>query len=346
MHTILKSLSSFQDNQDYVLVLITHSRGSTYRKPGAMMLVSQQLEYWGLLSGGCLEGDIVLRCKQVLSNKADCSVVYNMQDEADKLWGMGLGCDGEITLLLKYLPANSNHLNFFDVLRKILSGQSYQLELDEQSSTLNFRPESNKPESNKPESNELEIRNIESIKTKNKLGKITDGTAKQYFPMQAPHRLLICGAAPDVPPVTAIAAQIGWHSHVIDHRGDFASPDLFPDADLVSLVKRSQWREMDLSAFDSVIIMSHQFEHDQRYLERLLTSNIGYIGLLGPSKRRDKLLQNCNSNFEHHKGRVFGPIGLDIGAASPETIALAIVAEIQAYIHGKTVGSCYQDEKR
>lgn len=340
MHTILNALANFQIEQDYVLVLITDSRGSTYRKPGAMMLVSQQLDYWGLLSGGCLEGDIVLRSKQVLANQADCSVVYNMQDEADKLWGMGLGCDGEITLLLKYLPAKSNHLDFFNTLKRIKDGHSYHLVLDKDSNSLTFKALT-------AQNGDDHSAHIESlVDIKSNLNETVEMPKFQYFEMLAPHRLLICGAAPDVPPVTAIASQVGWHTHVIDHRGDFANPNLFPDADLVSLVKRSQWREMDLTAFDSVVIMSHQFEHDQRYLERLLASPIGYIGLLGPSKRRDKLLNNCKTHFDQHKGRVFGPIGLDIGAATPETIALAIIAEIQAYINHKAVGFCYQDKKR
>jgi xanthine dehydrogenase accessory factor len=332
VHNLLKSLNNFCSQHDYVLVLITDSKGSTYRKPGAMMLVSQQLEYWGLLSGGCLEGDIVLRCKDVLTNQADCSVVYNMRDEADKLWGMGLGCDGEITLLLKYLPAARGHCGFFEILNKIKVGHSFQLTLNRQDNQLGF----------------------EDLKSSSDLPLQVDGSkvasnekpSKQFFVMLAPHRLLICGGAPDVPPVTAIAAQIGWQTHVIDHRQDFASPDLFPDANRVSLVKRSQWKDMDLSVFDSVIIMSHQFEHDQRYLKRLLETDIQYIGLLGPSKRRDKLLENCETDFEHHEGRVFGPIGLDIGAATPETIALAIIAEIQACINHKNVGFCYQDASR
>jgi len=92
--------------------------------------------------------------------------------------------------------------------------------------------------------------------------------------------------------------------------------------------------------------MSHQFEHDLRYLERLLASPLKYIGLLGPTKRRDKLLAECKTQFSEHEGRVFGPIGLDIGTGSAETIALAIISEIQAVRNKKNVVFCYQDPTR
>jgi len=319
--SLLKSLEEFNPSNDYVLAVIIDTKGSTYQKTGAMMLIDDELNYWGLLSGGCLEGDICLHSESVFNQKQDQTLNYNMRDEADKLWGMGLGCDGEITVLLKYLPSNQQHLSFFSILDLVRAGSSHYLSID------------------KDDSNQIIY-----IQTNNIPSKLND--KKHYFLLKAPHHLLICGAAPDVLPVTAIAHQIGWKTTIIDHRAAFADNHLFPLAEDVTHIKRSAWNNYDLSPFDSVVIMSHQYERDQSYLKKLLTSSIKYIGLLGPSKRRDKLLEDCGTHFSEYENRVFAPIGLDIGADSPETIALAIVSEIQAVINNKKTSHCYQDQTR
>ncbi len=320
MFSLLQSLKHFDPQQDYVLAIIIDANGSTYRKPGAMMLINSKQEYWGLISGGCLEGDIVLNSQQVISNQQDLELVYNMRDESDLLWGMGLGCDGEVTVLLKYLPSNAKHLGFFDALNRWQAGQSLFISILANTN------------------NELQVVALDKHSSSQPI--------RFGFKLQKPHHILICGGSPDVPPITAIAHQIGWQTTVVDHRPDSAQQSRFPYAESVRLVKRSQWQNFDLSAFDSAIIMSHQFEHDQRYLQTLLASELKYIGLLGPTKRRDKLLENCDSHFSQHHGRVFGPIGLDIGSDSPETIALAIIAEIQAIQNQKKTISCYQDPTR
>lgn len=320
MYSLLKSLQHFDSTQDYVLAIIIDANGSTYRKPGAMMLINAQQKYWGLISGGCLEGDIVLHSEKVIHTKQDLELVYNMRDQSDLLWGMGLGCDGEVTVLLKYLPSLEDHLGFFDALNCWRDGQSQYLSiLANANNELKIMPLAQGPQ-------------IENVRF--------------GFELVKPHHLLICGASPDVPPVTAIAHQIGWKTTVIDHRASAAQADRFPYAESVQLIKRSQWQDFNLAPFDSVIVMSHQFEHDQRYLKKLLSSQLDYIGLLGPTKRRDKLLANCGTHFGEHQGRVFGPIGLDIGSDSPETIALAIIAEIQAVRNKKSAISCYQDPTR
>ncbi len=324
MFSLLKALEQFDSNHDYVLAIITDANGSTYQKPGAMMLINAQQQYWGLLSGGCLEGDIVLHSEKVIKSQEDNVLTYNMRDESDLLWGMGLGCDGEVTVLLKFLPAARQHLNFFDALSQWRSGESLRISI-----LAN-------------QSNELVVNTLSAMPNEQQ----NLPTEKFSFELLKPHHLLICGGSPDVPPVTAIAHQVGWKTTVIDHRPDAIDSTRFPFSESCKLIKRSQWEKFDLSKFDSAIIMSHQFEHDQRYLDTLLKSDLRYIGLLGPTKRRDKLLQNCGTDFSHHRGRIFGPIGLDIGSDSPETIALAIIAEIQAVHNNKNAISCFQDPTR
>ncbi|TQV72956.1 XdhC family protein [Aliikangiella marina] len=326
MLNLFSALETFQVDQDYVLATVIQTQGSTYRKAGTLMLLDSALNYFGLISGGCLEGDIQEHTKAVLKEKSDKLIHYDMRGEEDLIWGMGLGCDGAIDLLLKYLPANEGHFQFFDILKSIQQGTQHVL-------SLSLSPPF-----------EFSFNRIHPDNTNQTSVKLTDSTIE--IPLKPPLRILVCGASPDVPPVAGLAKQLGWQTTIIDHRPDFIQPGNFPMADKVTLVKRNQWDNFDLTNFDAAIIMTHQFERDEEYLKRLLTTDLNYIGLLGPVARRDKLLANIGTTFANHEGRVFGPVGLDIGADSPETIALAIISEIQAVKAQKSVGFCYQDENR
>ena len=320
MLKLLDIMPHFRSERDYVLAIITSTEGSTYRKSGAMMLMDSANNYWGLLSGGCLEGDILQNSQDCFEHKRDKPLRYDMRGDEDLIWGLGLGCDGAVDILLKYLPSANNHLGFFEVLSAVEKGQNF---------TLQILPDHN-------------LKFIESSKQT-----IVDESLEGLLvPLNAPLNLLICGASPDVEPVTSLANQLGWKTTVVDHRKEFANEQLLPKANRVLHIKRSEWNAFELAPFDAAVIMSHQFERDQDYLSRIIDSRINYVGLLGPRKRRDKLLSEIGIEFNQIEGRVFGPIGLDIGADTPETIALAIVAEIQAVKSNKKVGFCYQDETR
>lgn len=327
MHNLLSVLESFNPAEDYVLAMITSTQGSTYRKTGAMMLVDPQLHYWGLISGGCLEGDIQQHCAEIFNNKQDKTITYDMRGDDDLVWGMGSGCDGAIELLLKYLPSSHNHFGLFEILQQVKDGNNYQLVVGHD--------------------NQLKFQSIEDEgKHQAQTQKAWSNSGELIVPLNSPMNILICGAAPDVIPVTSIAKHLGWKTSVIDHRAEFASKQVFQDATEVTLVNRKQWQSFNLNQFDAAIVMSHHFERDQDYLARLIDSEIPYIGLLGPTARRDKLLAHCSTHFDSHEGRIFGPVGLDIGADTPATIALSIVAEIQAVKAQKQVGFCYQDQTR
>lgn len=332
MKSLFKALSKTNIKQDFVLAVIIETSGSTYQKSGAMMLIESNLEYWGLLSGGCLEGDILLQSKTVFTSKKDRLINYNMRDEADLLWGMGLGCDGAISILLKFLPLAEKHHDFFTKLNQNHNGLECNMIIN-----LSTDKEDNFP---------IEFDTSPS----SKLATTEDRPGIRTIPLNPPHHLLICGGAPDVVPVTSLASEIGWKTTVIDHRRTYADLSKFPKANHVQQVKRTEIALFPLENFDSAVIMSHQFELDSRYLKHLLASEIRYLGLLGPAKRRDRLLSDCGTSFEEQKGRVFGPVGLDLGAGTPETIALSIICEIQAVINNKInngkIGFCYQDLNR
>ncbi|WP_196140371.1 XdhC family protein [Aliikangiella sp. G2MR2-5] len=333
MLNLLDALENFEVNNDYALAIITKTEGSTYRKAGTLMLIEPNGAYWGLLSGGCLEGDVVENSKQVFGDKKDLKLSYDMRGDEDLLWGLGLGCEGAIDVLVKYLPASDNHLGFFSALKELDRGQDHKLTLQlDANNALHIQPASRAPENQACSP----LRDSKWDSDNNEL----------VINLKAPLKLLLCGASPDVVPVTEIAKSLGWKTWVIDHRKALATEKQFPQANQVNHIKRSEWESFSLTEFDAAVVMSHQFERDQDYLTRLLASDIRYIGLLGPRKRRDKLLKECNTDFDHQEGRVFGPVGLDIGAGTPQTIALAILAEIQAVLANKNARFCYQDITR
>lgn len=312
MNQLLANLDQYDPTADYVLAIITQTQGSTYRKAGAMMLISQSGKSWGLLSGGCLEGDIIAHAKEVFANREDKRITYDMRGDPDLVWGLGLGCDGAVHILLKHLPqaCDSDGKSFIEVLNDIDDGIPFVLTLSLTDNQMLFLYE----EDYQP-------------------GEL-DQPDTLVVALNPTYRILICGASPDVPPVVNMASQLGWQVTVIDHRPDYIKPERFSQARMVLRVKRSEWPEFLVWKFNAVVVMSHQYERDQQYLDHLLNSDIPYIGLLGPQKRRDKLLKDCGTTIEAQQARVFGPVGLNLGGHSPESIALGIVAEIQAVLSG------------
>lgn len=328
MNQLLANLAQYNQQTHYVLAVITSTQGSTYRKAGAMMLIDGSGQSWGLLSGGCLEGDIIAHATEVFANQQDKWITYDMRGDPDLIWGLGLGCDGEVNILLKYLPAPAR---FIDVLAQIDAGkpQMMLIKLDKAQTDLQLLAIDNQNTGH----NSVEFHQ-HTITTTDK-PQTVDIHQQPWLAitLKPTYRLLICGAAPDVPPVVNLASQLGWQVTVIDHRPDYVKPERFANARQIIRVKRSQWATFAIDHFDAVVVMSHQYERDKAYLGKLLDSPIPYIGLLGPEQRRDKLLSDCNSHIDAHRGRVFGPVGLKLGAETPEGIALSVVSEIQAVLN-------------
>jgi xanthine/CO dehydrogenase XdhC/CoxF family maturation factor len=151
-----------------------------------------------------------------------------------------------------------------------------------------------------------------------------------------PARLLVLGAGPDAAPVVEIATLLGWQITVGDHRSAYLEPKRFPaSAHLVELRPDRLAAELDLGAFDAAVVMSHHLESDGKYLRALAASAVPYVGLLGPAARRQRLLCELGGDASRLGDRLYGPVGLDIGARTPEAIAVAIVAEIQAFLSGR-----------
>jgi xanthine/CO dehydrogenase XdhC/CoxF family maturation factor len=160
------------------------------------------------------------------------------------------------------------------------------------------------------------------------------------LPLSLPPRLLLLGAGPDATPIVELAARLNWKVTVLDHRPAYADPSHFPAAERVVLARPEALTEaIDLASFAAAVVMSHHLPSDLAYLQVLAASKLAYVGLLGPAPRREKLLADLGERAQALRPRLHAPVGLALGGRSPESIALAIVAEIHAFVHGANARS-------
>jgi xanthine/CO dehydrogenase XdhC/CoxF family maturation factor len=329
--TLLDFYRAHRDDDALILGTIIATRGSTYRKPGAMMLIAKDGSHRGLISGGCLESDLAEHAQQVLLDGEVHKIIYDLSADTDLVWGLGIGCDGAIELMLQRLEA-SDDFGFLamlesawearqdGVLRMVINSN----DSDRQPGSITF--------TRGDDSHDLSRRYwLETITTD------TGDMDMLMVPVKPPPALLVCGAGIDAVPLTRLAIEMGWDCTVVDHRSGFASADRFPDSCDVRVLQAKELAcNVELGRFDAAVIMGHNLKYDRQYLSQLVEAPPAYIGLLGPRARRDQLLDQIGVNSATANVHVRGPAGLDIGAEMPESIALAIVAEIHACLNQRT----------
>ena len=323
-----------------VLATVTRTLGSTYRKAGAQMLIAGNGRAAGLLSGGCLEADLMERARSVLAGPA-VVVDYDTRSSDDLIWGIGLGCEGAMTILLSRLDRANDYQPYAFVEDCRRRGVAGNFALVAQSGNpafplgAAFRSDAS---ADLPAGVADVLHAPASLRAATTVE--TSGATFLIAPVELPPRLLVLGAGPDAMPLVEIAGLMNWNVTVLDHRPAYAVADRFPRAQRVALNPAGELaRELSAARYDAAVVMSHHLLSDQAYLAALAEHDaIPYIGLLGPAPRRARLMQEIGDSSQRLRGRLHGPIGLDIGAKTPETIALAIVSEIQAVLSGRPGG--------
>jgi xanthine dehydrogenase accessory factor len=301
------------------LCLVLETAGSTYSKAGAMLLIAQSGEYAGLLSGGCLEGDLAARARQVIDTGRPETIAYDMRGPDDLLWGLGSGCEGAMqVLMIRCGPANGWQ-PLAALQRALAAHQPLCVGVDVASGAV-----------------------YESLPLQAAPGFVTDATGRRTFalPLELPPRILILGGGPDAVPVVEFAARLGWKLTVYDHRPAYADAARFPQAErVVSAPAAALPGMLQLADYNAAVVMSHHLPSDLEYLRALAHSSMRFVGLLGPAPRRDRLRGELGSDAALLAGRLHAPVGLSIGGRSSAAIALAIVAELQAWFNGTDGGS-------
>ncbi len=335
--------SSAQKEAGLVIATILRTEGSTYRKAGARALIDASGRASGMLSGGCLETDLHERAARALARARPERVWYDTRTSEDPIWGIGSGCEGAVDIWLQpELPQTG--YPFMRYLQQCLAD-----DLCAQVVTVvggDARPEElgahtfRGRAAESPLTARLAEELLPSVGDQLRTVRFEERTLEVFVgALGPPPRLLICGAGFDAIPVHNFAAALGWHVTVFDHRPAYANEAQFPLAARVICARAEELpRHLGPASFDAAVVMSHHLPADIAYLRALVTRPPRYIGLLGPPARRQRLLAEAGSAARDIATRIYGPAGLDIGAGTPEAIALAIVAQIQATLSGKAGG--------
>lgn len=323
-----------------VLATVVATAGSTYRKPGARMLIMADGSYLGLLSGGCLEADLKLHAQQVLESRVPRAVEYDMRGPDDVLFGIGAGCEGAMRVLLE--PADHD-----SPATAALRAAGRTTQTDQPASLIAVHESADLPLGTYAVGQPLPPALIgaaaQSLAERaSRAVEAQDGGRRtrafvQY--LAPPPHLLVCGAGPDAQPVVGAARALGWRVSVVDHRPAYAVAADFPGAEVSLCDPRSLHTAVAVEHCHAVVVMSHHLPSDTEYLRELSQAAVpAYVGLLGPHARRRRVIQELGPAAEKLQHRLHGPVGIDIGAVTPEGIALAIISQIHAWLAGRSAG--------
>jgi len=327
-----------------VLATVYETVGSTYSKAGHRILIAASGDYQGLVSGGCLEGDLAERAARVAAERRAVTVSYDLRDEADDLWGLGVGCNGLLRVFLQPLLAEEG-LQPFTAIAQCLGQREPSVVATviesadggpDAGATLVWQPAAQSRFGMDAGDAVRLGAQAQAVAAAGqaRLLRGSDGLVL-YAPLRPVPRLLVLGAGLDAVPLVEMAAKLGWRVWLADHRPAYLQRGGFADAEQALLVEpRALAGALELASFDAIVVMSHHLLTDQAYLEQLAGVNAGYLGVLGPPQRKQRLLDALGDVGEELRARLKGPVGLDIGADSPESIALSILAEMQATLAG------------
>ena len=332
--------------ESMVLATVYETVGSTYSKAGHRILIAANGDYQGLVSGGCLEGDLAERARHVLAANEPQAVSFDMRDEADDLWGLGVGCNGLIRIFLQPLTARDGYEPFATLAQHLLTARPAVAATVISSNSGTDGPAAgttwvwdgrDREADPDADPNSLLVQGCRDAQLSGHAiyRTETDGTAVLYAPVKAIPRLLVLGAGLDAVPVVNMAAELGWRVTVADHRPAYLEKGVFEAAERAQLIDPAAMsQKLQPAQFDAIIVMSHHLLTDQTYLEQLAGVEVGYLGVLGPRERRDRLLKALGESGAQLRSQLMGPVGLDIGADDPESIALSLLAEMHTVLAG------------
>lgn len=306
------------------LATVVSVSGSSYRRPGARLLVPSTGRPIGLISGGCLEEEAARLARRAIEMDAPVLVTIDHSGEGDELWGSGLGCRGVIELLAEPPSLAEGTLAALRTARDEGRATYHLTGLDGSRRELTAR-----------EAESLGERSARAALH----GRPTVIGDAVLDPILPPLHLVVCGAGPDAAPLVAAGQRQGWRVDVVDPRRSFLRADRFPGARLLDAQPAEAAAATGSGAWTAAVVMSHDFHRDAAFLGGFLGRGVPYLGVLGPRDRTDRLLAELPAPpSEADDAALHAPAGLDIGADGSEQVATAIVAEILAVLHGRSGG--------
>jgi xanthine/CO dehydrogenase XdhC/CoxF family maturation factor len=330
-----KIVEQWQRGGARVLVTVVHVEGSSYRQPGARLLIGEAGEYAGTISGGCLETEVMRKAAWKVREGAVVERYSTMYDDTADV-PYGLGCGGVIDLLLE--PVETPECTaLLSAMERAIAG--------ERSTVVTWLPGEGRSLRRTVMSAEGKLLFASEGLSEKKLecarglqpGHLYDGRFVEE--MRVPQRLFVLGAGDDAKPLVAMAAMMGWTVTVADGRPHLAKADRFAQAARVLTVADDDIAALGIGPEDAVVIMTHSYEQDRSMLANLLPLSPRYLGLLGARHRSSLLVSEAAKlaglSIEDCCARIWAPVGLNLGGDGPEAIALAVMAEAHAVCMGK-----------
>jgi xanthine dehydrogenase accessory factor len=338
---LLQSFHAWREAKEpLVLATVYETSGSTYSKAGQRILLAANGDYRGLVSGGCLEGDLAERARGVIATAQAVAVTYDLRDSADDLWGLGVGCNGLLRVFLQPLLTANDYQPFASIAERLagtqLAGVATVIESDRSdlgAGATVVADESGEQVFGASAAGSDLLRGAGRAALQSATARLATehGCRILYAPLHAIPRVLVLGGGLDAIPLVGMAAELGWFVTVADHRPAYLARGGFERAERAVLVEPGKLAAvLPLRGFDAIVVMSHHLATDRKYLAELAAVDTRYLGVLGPRARRDRLLAELADSAPQLGERLKGPVGLDIGADSPESIALSILAELQS----------------
>ncbi|TDQ11050.1 XdhC family protein [Pedobacter metabolipauper] len=344
---ILKAYQKAEkENKRAALATVVKVEGSSYRRPGARMLITEDGQLTGAISGGCLEGDALRKALSAIVQQENKLVTYDTTDEDDAKFGVQLGCNGIVHILFEPINSSDEHnpISFLSSLHRerengVLT-TLFSLESKTHPGTsMLYREKSLQSKAPVLLHKEIIEDSIEALSNKTtafKVYTLESGPVDAFLEfIRPPISLVIAGAGNDAQPLAEIAYLLGWNVIVADGRPAHASSQRFPNASQVLVVKPAQLlSQIEIDEQTAFVLMTHNYNYDTELLNFLLNTKAPYIGTLGPKKKLVRMLDELNLNTPEHASRIHGPVGLDIGAETAEEIAISIISEIKSVFTG------------
>ena len=342
---------SQQKDETAYLATIVNTQGSTYRRSGAKMLMTNTGRMVGAISGGCLENDVFEHTRQRMQSGKPIVVTYDTTDDEDIVWGFGIGCNGVVQVLIERLDRFLNPIVFLQecfkkrqpgVIATVFSVEgSVEMEIG---ARVMFADDglisTNIEEPNLLQTLVCDIKaSFQARQSSIHQYQFPSGSVEVFIEViQPPMPLIIFGAGSDAIPVANFAKALGLNVTVVDCRASEATRDRFSIADKVILTRRDIIdQQVFVETNTAAVVMTHNYFDDLEILKMLLPSPARYIGVLGAKKRTEGILNNLIYTKDQLE-RLYFPIGIDLGAETPQEIAIAIVAEIQAVLSHRAAG--------
>lgn len=350
---ILDAIEQFKAaGERMALATIVGVRGSTYRREGARLLLTRSQQMVGNISGGCLESDVMVVADEVMTTGQARLKTYDLTADDDVVWGLGLGCNGAVDIFVEPVDPSAD---VFALLRQAIA--------EERALAVVTVLGGAAPLGRRlavwgdgVRSGTLGEAALDAGATRAAGAALQEGASRVHaLPgsagdvqvlvevLRPPIRLVVCGAGHDAAPMVQLASTVGWRVVVVDTRERFLTRERFPGAQ--QFIKAEPIQVPDRVAIDDqtyVIVMTHNYLHDRDLLRGFLQTDASYIGMLGPRIRTEKIVDDLRREgvtiTDRDRGRIYGPIGLDIGSETPEEIALAVIGEIRAVESGRRGG--------